>query len=231
MKKIALLIIGACLLSQFAWAERPMNELPMYGGKAKSTALLKKDQQFLDWATREFGSRELASEDAASRGWHSYYVNDLSTSIKRFNQAWLLNSDNAQAYWGFGLIMGRRASQGDPEACLKESIRFLNMASKIVPHNGQIIGDLALSHTTLGHFYQKFGRNDKKAQEHFGIAGELFREAYAKAPKYPPITANWSVFYFSTGDFQKAKNKADEAILLGYRFSPDYIEELEANLK
>ncbi len=231
MKTIALLIIGGCLLSQFAWAERPMNELPMYGSKAKSDCYLNTDDRLIDWATREFGSRELASKDAASRGWKAYYQGDFDTAIKRFNQGWMFDRENPEVYWGFGLIMGQRASPEDPESNLKESIRFLEMANDRAPEDGRIIGDLAFSHTILGHFFQSYGTNDRKAQEHFGIAGELFSKAFNKTPDYPPIVANWSIFYFYTGDYQQAKNKADEAILSGYQFSPDYIKEIEDNLK
>jgi tetratricopeptide (TPR) repeat protein len=143
----------------------------------------------------------------------------------------MFDRENPEVYWGFGLIMGQRASQEDPEKCLKESIRFLRMANDRTHADGRIIGDLAFSHTILGHYYQSYGQSDKKAQEHYETAGDLFGKAYMKAPTYPPITANWSLFYFYTGNYEKAKTKADEAIMLGYRFSPDYIKELESNLK
>jgi len=215
MKKLAALMIGACLLGQFAWAERPMNELPMYGGQHDPKV------------ERNVGF----SRDATQRGWQAYYQGNFDTAIKRFNQGWMFDRENPEVYWGFGLIMGQRASQEDPELSLKESIRFLEMASVRTPEDGRIIGDLAFSHTILGHYYQSYGEIDKKAQGHFETAGELFSKAYMKAPTYPPITANWSVFYFYTGDYKKAKARADEAIRLGYRFSPGYLKELESHLK
>jgi len=192
-----------------------MNELPMYGGQ--HNPIVERNVGF--------------SRDATQRGWKAYHQGDFDTAIKRINQGWMFDRENPEVYWGFGLIMGQRASQEDPETGLKESIRFLGMANVRAPEDGRIVGDLAFSHTILGHFYQTYGQSDKKAQAHFETAGKLFGKAYMKAPQYPPITANWSVFYFYTGDYQRAKTKADEAILLGYRFSPDYINELETNLK
>jgi tetratricopeptide (TPR) repeat protein len=215
MKKIIVFLISACLLSQFAWAERPIIELPMYGGKHNPTV------------ERNVGF----SQDATQRGWKAYYQGDLDTAIKRFNQGWMFDRENPEVYWGFGLIMGQRASQEDPEKCLKESIRFLKLANDRAPEDGRIIGDLAFSHTILGHYYQSTGQSDKQVREHFETAGELYSKAYKKAPNYPPITANWSIFYFYTGNYEKAKDKVDEAIKLGYQFSPDYIKELESNLK
>lgn len=215
MKIIVPFIIGACLFGQLAWAERPMNELPMYGGQ--HNPIVERNVGF--------------SRDATQRGWKAYYQGDFDTAIKRFNQGWMFDRENPEVYWGFGLIMQERASQEGPESSLKESIKLLKMASDRAPEDGRIIGDLAFSHTILGHFFQSYGTNDRKAQEHFGIAGELFSKAFRKTPNYPPIVASWSIFYFYTGDYQQAKNKADEAILSGYRFSPDYLKNLEENLK
>jgi hypothetical protein len=62
--------------------------------------------------------------------------------------------------------------------------------------------------------------------EHSSGRHELFVKTFEADSKYPSIVANWSVFYLYTGDYMKAKN-ADEAIKMGYRFGPDYLEELE----
>jgi tetratricopeptide (TPR) repeat protein len=215
MKKIILPLIVLFLLCQLAFAAQPMNELPMYGGQ--HTPTVERNPGF--------------SREATQRGWKAYYQGDLETAIKRFNQGWMLDKENPEAYWGFGLIMGQRASQDDPERSLKESIRFLQMATEKAPENGRITGDLAFSNTILGYYYKSEKKNIKLAKDHFDLANDLFVKAYKSDPEYPPIVANWSVFYFYTGEYQKAKIKADQAIGLGYKFSPEYIKDLEKNLK
>lgn len=212
MKKNTIVCLTIFLLGHLVSAERLINEIPMYGGRPRTEAPLNPE----------------ASRHASMRGFQYFYSGDISTAIKRFNQAWLLDTNNAEAYWGFGIIMGQRASQGDSEKNLKESIRFLQMANEKEPKNGKIIGDLAFSHTILGHYYQTEGKGGK---ENFEKAGKLFIEAFKADPKYPPIVGNWSVFYFYTGDYKKAKSKADEAVRMGYQFSPDYIKDLEKYLK
>lgn len=210
---LALMMLAFGCRQQVLRVERPENELPMYGGKRTPNIEQNKD----------------LSTSAAKLGWQYYYKGDLDTAIKRFNQAWMFDSNNVDAFWGFGLIMGQRASQECPETSLKESIRFLQMAKERSPKNGQIIGDLAFSHTILGHYYKSEQKMESAVQ--FAEAGKLFVEAYKADPKYPPIVANWSVFYFYTGDYQKAKSKADEAIGMGYDFSPDYISDLKKHMK
>ncbi|MFA5177575.1 MAG: hypothetical protein WC440_05475 [Candidatus Omnitrophota bacterium] len=192
-----------------------MNEIPMYGGQHNPSVQRNPD----------------LSRDAAQRGWKAYYQGDLNTAIKRFNQAWMFDRENYEVYWGFGLIMGRRASQEAPETSLKESIRFLQIANGKNPKNGRIIGDLAFSHTLLGYYYKSEQKKNKEAEEQFEKAGKLFADAFMADPKYPPTVANWSVFYFYTGDFIKAKSKAEDAVKMGYKFSPDYINDLEKHIK
>lgn len=207
-------MIGTCLFSQLAMAERPLNELPMYGGQQNPAI-----ERNLDF-----------SRDATQRGWKAYYQGDFDTAIKRFNQGWMFDRENPEVYWGFGLIMGQRAAGEEPESSLKDSVKFLEMAMDRSPEDGRIIGDLAFSHTILGHYFQS--RDDgTQAQRHFETAGSLFSTAYAKTPTYPPLSANWSLLHFYRGDYKQAKAKAEAAIMLGYQFSPDYIQELESHLR
>ncbi|MEO0452945.1 MAG: hypothetical protein AAFY98_02250 [Verrucomicrobiota bacterium] len=209
--KIALLSV-ALLLPIIAMAERPMNELPMYGGQHDPT--VERNPDF--------------SKDVAKRGWKAYYEGDLDTAIKRFNQAWMFDRENPEVYWGFGLLMGQRASQEEPKANLEQSIRFLKMAVDRDKENGRILGDLAFSYTLLGHYLES---NEESGKESFEKARGLFPAAFELVPKYPPIVANWSVFYFYTQDYKAAKKKADEATKMGYRLSPEYLKDLNDKLK
>lgn len=207
--KIQTLLILLCLPAALTFG-RPINELPMYGGGHDPQARLNPQ----------------ISKDAAQAGWRHFYQGDLDTAIRRFNQAWSLDRENAEVYWGFGLIMGQRASQEEPEKNLKESIRFLEMAVSKDAENGKIIGDLAFSHTLLGYFYRSQMNSESKAVEHFETAGLLFEKAFSLAPEYPPVIANWAVFHFYTGDIDLARSKVTEAEKLGYRFAPDFLRVL-----
>lgn len=92
----------------------PLNTLPRYGGAAKSKALRKLDQQFISQSLKQYQqNRRAASESSVSEGWSYFYASDLTTSIKRFNQAWLLDSTNASVYYGFSACL---TEQGDPAA-------------------------------------------------------------------------------------------------------------------
>lgn len=204
---------GLCLTVALHAAERPWNELPMYGEKYNPE--VEEDKE--------------ASKGVAKLGWQYYYRGDLDTAIKRFNQAWMLNRENVEAFWGFGVILGRRADNEDPERNLKESIRFLEIAQKKAPSNARILVDLAQSHTSLGAFY-----NDSKrpgANDEFNKARALFDAAEKLEPEYPLVYADRSILNFYAGDYVRAKEQLDKAKSLGFTPDPKYVADLESKLK
>jgi hypothetical protein len=100
----------------------PINELPMFGGYEKTAFQADADERFLQTVLPRFaGDRAAAAEYFAQAGWNLYYGDDRSGAIKRFNQAWLLNADNAHALWGFAVISRERGNVGD-------ALRYYSMA-------------------------------------------------------------------------------------------------------
>jgi len=100
----------------------PINELPMFGGYEKTVVQVDADERFLQTVLPSFaGDRAAAAEYFAQVGWNLYYGDDRSTAIKRFNQAWLLDPDNAHALWGFGVICRERGN-------VQDALRYYRMA-------------------------------------------------------------------------------------------------------
>lgn len=193
-------------------ADRPMNELPMYGGQHDP----------------QVEPNEANSKDAAALGWRYFYEGDDATAIKRFNQAWMFNRKNPDAFWGFGIIMGKRASVGDVESNLNESIKYLGVAHDLAPKNGRITGDLAFSKALLAYHRSAQGHD---AQAEYEKAEELFQEAYRLDPKYPPIISNWAILKFYSGDYPAAKRLIKEAEGIGFKPDPEFIKELNEKSK
>ena len=78
----------------------------MYGGIKKSQKYIDIDNEFISSATAAAGGdRILASKQYVSFGWgYLYNKNDETTSMKRFNKAWLLNDKNPDVFVGFGAV-------------------------------------------------------------------------------------------------------------------------------
>ena len=130
-----LVLIFLLLISAHAFAaEYEMNELPMYGGQHSPQVETSKEN----------------SKSASDLGWKYLSRGDLSTAMKRFNQAWMFDRKNPDAFWGVGVIMGRRAEKENTERNLTASIHLLSTAHELNPDNGKITSDLAYSYTLLG---------------------------------------------------------------------------------
>ncbi len=210
MKIFAPLIIY--LLTGTAFAEPSSNELPMYGGTHNPTVEENKSQ----------------SASAASLGWQYFYKGDLSTAIKRFNQSWVFDRQNAEAFWGFGLIMGRRATEENTETNLQESIKHLKTANKLSKNNPRIIVDLAFSKTLLGAFMKE--NKNPSFQSLFNEANVLFKKAEKLEETYPVLYYNWSVLRFYEGKYSLAQSKLKRAKQLGYKADPSYENELNERI-
>jgi tetratricopeptide (TPR) repeat protein len=70
------------------------------------------------------------------RGWEYFNEGQVDTAMYRFNLAWLLNSDNKDAYWAFGLVT---ANQGKAE----EAIGYYEKALTFDANNSLLLSDIA----------------------------------------------------------------------------------------
>lgn len=77
----------------------------MYGGIEKCKEQKQIDETFFKNCDKGFKTRKEASAYFASRGWDFFREKDYSTAMKRFNQAWMLDSANANVYWGFADLL------------------------------------------------------------------------------------------------------------------------------
>jgi tetratricopeptide (TPR) repeat protein len=119
-----------------------LNLLPMYGNIPKCEQQIISDKAFIAEADAKFKDRKTAALPYLDLGWSYFYKNDLETSMKRFNQAWLLDSLNADVYWGFGNLLGRNNE-------VEASIPYFEKSIKIKPDNAKVYESLATSYGQL----------------------------------------------------------------------------------
>lgn len=217
MKYLKLLL--ATFLFASASADYSMEELPMYGGKHSP----------------EVAPDPASSKHAAERGWQYYYRGDLSTAMKRFNQAWMLDRNNAQALWGFGVVTGQRALADEAQRAhnLRESLRLLELAWALEPANGKLMGDVAFTCILLGQLAEETAAGSTQAQQRQDAtaykehAGQLFAKALELEPDYAPLLANYGMWLFHAGDFTRARELTAKAEAQGYPIPPTFLLELK----
>jgi tetratricopeptide (TPR) repeat protein len=116
-----------------------INKLPMYGNQKKCEEQIKYDNDFLAECGKTFENRKIASKYHVERAWDYFYKNQLDTAMMRFNQAWLLDSLNADVYWGFGNILGIQSD-------FKSSIMFFEKSIQLNPDNSKVWQSISTSY-------------------------------------------------------------------------------------
>lgn len=104
-------------------AQLPPSEIPMYGSSAgKPHKLSEKDAAFIATIEKAGKTRQAVAKDVIRQAWEAYGRTDYTSAIRKFNQAWLLDPENGDAYHGFALISTVRDKNAD------EAEKFFRMA-------------------------------------------------------------------------------------------------------
>jgi Tfp pilus assembly protein PilF len=222
MKYIITAILGFFSLPGFSqqmnyqeWQVQAKTEirlLPEYGNVKKSPGQIDADNELIKTSLLLDGTRRKASDHMVRLGFDYLYKGDLRTAMYRFNQAWLLDSKNENAYWGFGAIY---FTFNDTEEALKQ----LEKGLLINPDNSNILTDKATIYMSVYMNKQDVAYLDK--------AIELFNRSYKIDPSNQNTLFKLSAAYFHKKDCPNARKYYEECVKLGGQPVPQgYLEAL-----
>ena len=128
---VVALLVG-CATSMPSGNGTPVDQVPMYGGMDRSAIpeLKAADEKLIKDTIEYYGSREMACAAFLKNGFTYYRKDDLANAMRRFNQAWFLDAQNAEVYWGFGTILHDLG-----ENC--EAMQMINKALNLKPPTTQ----------------------------------------------------------------------------------------------
>ena len=78
--------------------------LPLFGNFDKTESQKTVDEEFLKACDLNFKTRSEASEFFTARAWEYLQEGEKDTATYRFNLAYLLDDENAEVFWGLGVI-------------------------------------------------------------------------------------------------------------------------------
>jgi len=216
MRCIFTLVFSLIVASSFAqqisyadWKEEAKTQInlrPEYGNVVKSQGEIDEDNKFIETVLGQDTTRRKGSEHLVDLGFNYLYRGDLKTAMRRFNQAWLLDPKNENAYWGFGAIY---FSFND----FNEALKQLEKGLLINPNSSNILTDKAT-------IYTSFYRNDHNP-DWLNKAVELFSKSYKIDPSNQNTLFKLSAAYYYKSDCINAKKFYDECMKLGGRPIPD----------
>lgn len=166
-------------------AKEDINLQPEYGRAKKSADQLDADKDFIKLVLQQDGTNRKGSEHLVRLGFDYLYRKDFITAMKRFNQAWLLDNTNENAYWGFASVY---FSFNDYEEALVQ----LNKGLLINPNSSNILTDQATIYT--GYYAKSQNIND------LDKAIQLFNRSYRIDPLNPNTLFKLSVAYYYKKD-------------------------------
>ncbi len=117
-------------------ATADINTMPLFGERAKTSEQIDQEIRFLNDCDRNFATRPEASKFFTDRGWDYVASGQLDTAAYRFNLAWLLHENNADAYWGLGVVSYQKNQ-------LPDAIRMLKRGLTVADSNITLMADLA----------------------------------------------------------------------------------------
>lgn len=205
MKNILTLIILAFSFASFGqgltfdeWQKESKKNhrlLPKYGEIERTKKEKQSDKEFIANVMEKFKSEEEASNHMIDLGFQYLYNGDLRTAMYRFNQAYLLDNNNSNIYWGYGALY---TAFGRFDLSRKQYEEGL----KINSNNDNILIDYGT--TYLGEYYNYYQTNQTKATEKLDKAIEKLSKAYSINPYNPNSSYKLSICYLYKGNCVKA---------------------------
>ncbi len=191
-------------------APLPPNQLPMYGGLEKIEKLREADAAFLAAVDKSAYSRSQTAQNVVQAGWTALQKGDMTTAIKRFNQAWLLDPENGNAYYGFALVAAQR-DRAMPQA---EKFFRLAISKKTVA---------VVAYVDYGRFLWSQNRLDESLEQ--------LQKSLQISPKAFNARSNIAFVYYKKGDFKKSCEWAKGARENHDQLEPGFLEDMCARAK
>lgn len=210
-------IVIAQIFCGVALAE-DINLLPKYGSANKSEAQKVADAKFLGNIDEHYkGDRKKAAGEVSARGWQFLRQGNVDDAMRRFNQAWLIDSTNLAALWGMAAVSG---SKGDFE----QSMKLFSEAERSAGSDIDFAVDYA---KTIGLAGAR-SNNNVLLKDAFS----RFAKLYERAPQHTLNLQNWAVTNFYIGNYAQAwaKLKLAEATPRKAEIDPRFVEALQAKM-
>ena len=192
--------------------------LPKYGLLPKSEALIAADKSFIAAMDEQFkGDRKKAADEVSIRGWQYLKAGNATYSMRRFNEAWLLDNTNGYALWGMAV---NQVTAGK----LNESLSLFSEAD-LTKHDDV---DFSVDYARA----QGFVGAQKKNQTLLNEAFAHFSKIYDQAPDHTLNLQNWAITLFYVGHYTEAwqKIKLAEATPRSAEIDKSFIAALQSKM-
>jgi len=201
-------------------AENDINLQPEYGNAEKAENQIKVDNDFIDEILKHYDNKKDASKKMTELGFQYLFERgDFPTAMKRFNQAYLLDSKNADIYYGYGTIYFNLGAMENARKQFDKGLSINPNHSKILTNYGT---------TYMGDFYNTNSPNSKKAKEILNNSIKYLKKSYSLDQKDSNTIYKLSIVNMYLGNCAKANKYLKTAVKMN---NPNVTEEFKTELK
>lgn len=179
-----------------------LDQEPMYGavGEKAQSDMVAKGRGGIDSAIAQFGSAPKASEGLVNQGFDFYQKGDLNNAMRHFNKAWLVNTNNPEAYWGFALVLTERNKFCD-------ALTMANTAQAQGASGAVFLTDAALIYT--GCALEQKSTDFAVRTEYLAKSDAMFEQALesSAADKKEYVLYHWARALYKRTDYAGAWDK------------------------
>jgi tetratricopeptide (TPR) repeat protein len=220
---VVAIVVAACATPGSGPSGKRIDEVPMYGGMDRSQFpdLLAADKKFIADVTAHYGSREKASVVWVEQGFVFYRQNNNAMAMRRFNQAWLLNPSNPEAYTGFASVLFDEEKYCDAVSMIDKGFSVGRIQDGFLTDAALILVGCAMQVPPPERKVTLLTRSD-----------ELFRQALASQAVSKDYTlTNWARAMYARNDYPAAWAKVAELRrTTGKDMPPEFLRELSAKM-
>jgi tetratricopeptide (TPR) repeat protein len=183
----AAVLLVAARIAGAARADAPDELAPMYGNvdRTRDPALAAADKVFVAVMVARYGSRREGSRAIASDGWRLLRGNDAANAMRLFNEAWIVDPDHYDVYWGFGAIL---LAQGKVEEAIVMLERANGLPEVPGPNRAPLLSDLAHLYALKAY---RLAPDAPDRAEYFARANAMFATATTTDPANPQAWIQW----------------------------------------
>lgn len=196
---------------------------PEYGNVEKTADQRKTDSAFVSDIIAEMKDTLAAGKKMTELGFQYLYERgDPVSAMRRFNQAYLLNPDNADVYYGYGTVYFNLGA-------MEEARKQYDQGLKLNPEHAAMLTDYGT--TYLGEYYQNFDENRTLAEERLDKALEYFERSNEIDDTNADTWFKLSIVSLYKDNCRNAKRYLKQAKKYDHPNTGDFEEQLKVSCK
>ena len=227
LAKYLMNVVGVVMLTACATSGPPLadnnDQLPMYGGSDRQAepGLRAADDKLSAELIHRYGSPQSAARNLLDQGSRYFKAGDYAMAMKCFNQAWLMDPNSPEPFWGFAVVYDDQGKSCAAKAMVDRALSLNLSKPAELADAGRIYTYCAVSDVTLS-------ADDRR--RYFEQAEELYFRAVSMAPTDPYLFGSWAIAHYWQGNYADAWKMIKKQQALGGAPGESFLSLLRAKM-